>query len=66
MLRDPDSEGGERQAVADLFAGGIGAYKNPAGHRTVRFDDAVEAAEVIQLADLLLRIVQLAADRINP
>lgn len=64
VLRDPDAEGGEQQATADLFAGAIGAYKNPASHRTVRFDDATEAAEVVQLADLLLRIVERAATRI--
>lgn len=63
ILRDPGAEGGEQQATADLFAGAIGAYKNPASHRTVRFDDAVEAAEVIQLADLLLRIAQRAESR---
>lgn len=63
VLRDPDAEGGEQQATADLFAGAIGAYKNPASHRVVKFEDPMEVAEVIQLADLLLRIVRRAAAR---
>jgi uncharacterized protein (TIGR02391 family) len=50
-LSDPEAEGGEQQATADLFAGAIGAYKNPASHRAVQFDDPIEVAEVIQLAD---------------
>ncbi len=63
VLRDPEAEGGEQQATADLFAGAIGAYKNPASHRVVKFEDPMEVAEVIQLADLLLRIVRRAAAR---
>lgn len=65
-LRDPDAERGEQQATADIFAGAIGVYKNPASHRTVKFDDPMEAAEVIQLADLLLRIVHRAHERAQP
>ena len=63
ILTDPGAEGGEQQATADLFAGAMGTFKNPASHRTVQFDDAVEAAEVVQLADLLLRIVHRAERR---
>lgn len=62
-LTDAAAEGGEKSATMDLFAGAIGAFKNPASHRTVHFDDAVEAAEIIQLADLLLKIVRRSQAR---
>lgn len=56
-LSDPDTEGGEQQGLSDLFAGAIGSFKNPTSHRVVTFDDPAEAAEVIGLASLMMRIL---------
>jgi uncharacterized protein (TIGR02391 family) len=47
----------EREALAHLFAGAIGSYKNPHSHRTVTINDATEAQEMVILASHLLRIV---------
>jgi uncharacterized protein (TIGR02391 family) len=51
----------ERQAIQSLFAGTIGAFKNPASHRIVHFDDPAEVANIIHLADLLLRMAERSA-----
>ena len=56
-LTDATAEPAERQALSDLFAGTIGAYKNAQSHRKVGLDDPDEAAEIVMLANHLLRIV---------
>jgi uncharacterized protein (TIGR02391 family) len=57
QLTDMSTEKAEREARAHLFAGAIGSYKNPHSHRNVALDDPDEAAEIILLANHLLRIV---------
>jgi uncharacterized protein (TIGR02391 family) len=56
-LSDMQQPEAEREALAHLFAGAIGSYKNPHSHRTVSINDAMEAQEMVILASHLLRIV---------
>jgi uncharacterized protein (TIGR02391 family) len=52
-----DGEAGERQGVSDIFAGAMGAYRNPFSHRVIGVADALRAASMILLANELLQLV---------
>jgi uncharacterized protein (TIGR02391 family) len=56
-LSDMQQPEPEREALAHLFAGAIGSYKNPHSHRTVNVSDPRAAQEQLMLASHLLRIV---------
>lgn len=56
-LSDAQAEGGEAVALMELFKGALGLFKNPASHRRVDYTDPTEAAEVVLLADLLMRLL---------
>ena len=55
-LTDKQLPLGEQEAMAHLFAGAFGVYRNSTGHRHVPTEPE-EAAEVIMFASQLLRIV---------
>jgi len=57
-LTDRTSLKSEQEAMANLFAGAIGLYKNSSSHRTGTVRDPVIAVEVIVLANHLLRLVE--------
>lgn len=64
-LVDPAADPGEQVALMQLFAGAVGTFKNPPSHRQVDYGDSTEAAEVVMLADLLMRILDKTATRLG-
>jgi uncharacterized protein (TIGR02391 family) len=57
-LTDTSAEGGEQQALCDLFAGAIGHAKNPQSHRDKPVS-ASDAAQLLIFASYLLTVVEL-------
>lgn len=54
----------EREALAHLFAGAIGVFKNPTSHRNWHIDNPAIAAEIITFANMLLRIIEIRKKKI--
>lgn len=58
QLSHPDAQtDGERVGFHHLMRGAIMWFKNPGSHRTVGYNDPVEAAQVLAFANLLLDMV---------
>ena len=58
ILTDKSADAGEKVARMELFAGAMGSYGNPTHHRDVSFEDPKDAADIIRIANQLLRIVE--------
>ncbi len=63
-LTDQSVGKGEQEGTRMLFAGPYAVLRNPAGHRQVDYDDQSEAAEAVQVASLLMRILDRVEDRL--
>lgn len=64
VLADPSAEPGEQVGTMNLFAGAFGAVRNALVHTEVEWSDSIEAAEYVLLADLLMRLLDRAEQRI--
>ncbi len=57
-LIDPSMAKGEKEGTRAFFAGAYAILRNPSGHREVNYDDVSEAADAVQTASLLMRILE--------
>jgi len=58
ILTNQSADEGEKIARMELFTGAIGTFKNPSSHRDVELSDPKEAADIIHVANQLLRITE--------
>lgn len=65
-LTDASMAKGEQEGTRALFAGAYAVLRNPSGHREVDYDDVSEAADAVQTASLLMRILDRVESRLNP
>jgi uncharacterized protein (TIGR02391 family) len=63
-LTDPSTPKGEQEGTRAFFAGTYAILRNPAGHREVNYDDVSEAADAVQTASLLMRILDRIENRV--
>lgn len=64
-LTDPAAVAAEQVGVMNLFQGAYAVLRNPAGRRDVDYDDVTEAAEAVDLASLLMRILDRVERRLE-
>ena len=64
FLTDISAVKGEQEGTRMLLAGAYAVFRNPAGHRQVDYADLSEAAEAVQTASLLMRILDRVEDRL--
>jgi len=62
-LTDRSAAKAEQEGMRALFAGAYAVLRNPAGHREVSYDDVSEAADAVQTASLLMRILDRIEQR---
>jgi uncharacterized protein (TIGR02391 family) len=63
-LTDTSAVKGEQDGTRMLFAGACAVLRNPAGHRQDYYADLSEAAEAVQTASLLMRLLDRVEDRL--